>query len=80
MTLSRLFGPCALGHGDLVRSRDAHGALILSCLRCHAPIAPVLAGGIEHAAPLPQHVAGQPTGRAQRVTKANLTPMTRRWK
>ena len=58
--IARLFGPCAFGHGDVVRSRDAQGALILSCLRCHAKVSDVLAGGIEHAQPLVQHVAGEP--------------------
>ena len=74
MSLARWLSPCAFGHGDLVRSRDAEGALILSCLRCHAKVSAVLAGGIEHAQPLAQVVAGAPTIKATRVTRSNVAP------
>jgi hypothetical protein len=34
MTLSQLLSPCVLGHGDMLRTRDAEGHLVLECVNC----------------------------------------------
>ena len=34
MTFSQLLSPCVLGHGDMLRTRDAEGQLALECVDC----------------------------------------------
>jgi hypothetical protein len=34
MTLSQLLSPCVLGHGDMLKTRDADGHLALECADC----------------------------------------------
>ena len=69
MTLARLFSPCILGHGDTHHDRNAAGAMIRRCDRCHADLGPILAGEMI-TTPLIQSVAGVPTGAVRRQVKA----------
>lgn len=34
MTLWQLLSPCVLGHGDMLKTRDAEGRLALECVDC----------------------------------------------
>ena len=58
---------------DWHRGRDASGQSVKLCDRCLQPIEPLLTGEML-AEPLPQVVAGEPTGKARRVTRANVAP------
>jgi hypothetical protein len=67
--------PCLFGHGDRQTTR-IDGVLHFTCERCQQSLGPVLAGEMI-TTPLPQVVAGQPTGKVRRVVRANVTPMRR---
>lgn len=68
MTLSRLFSPCVFAHGHPQWSRNAAQEAVWTCSRCLVELGPVLASEvIDGPARAQAAIAGQPTGKAQRV-------------
>ena len=57
VTLSQLLSPCVLGHGDMLKTRDAQGQLALECVDCgHMRLVlqqPAIKGPKHYAAPVP---------------------------
>jgi hypothetical protein len=55
-TRSRLFSPCVLGHGDMLRTRDEEGQLALECTTCGSVKRvldqPTIRGPKHHAGPV----------------------------
>ena len=70
--ISRLFSPCLFAHGNPISTR-IDGVLSYQCERCHQSLGPVLSGEMI-TTPLAQVVAGEPTNKARRVTRANVSP------
>jgi hypothetical protein len=70
--ISRLFSPCLFSHGQRIQTR-IDGVLSYQCERCHQSLGPVLQGEMI-TTPLAQVVAGEPTNKARRVTRANVSP------
>lgn len=71
--------PCLFGHSrDWHRGpTDADGKTEKLCDRCLRPVGVLLSGTVTETR-LPQVVAGQPTGKAQRVVRTNVTEFARR--
>ena len=68
---------CMFGHsGEWQRGRNAQGQAVKLCERCQQPLGVLLVGEMI-TTPLSQSDAGAVTTKAQRVTRANVSPMRR---